>query len=380
MKIGIDARVLYSANLRGIGKYLFNIINIINDTKYSARFFLFYNHWNGKKTIPNGAGIIEKQCEVKKGDRLFLWEQLRLPKEAKKEKVDILHCPANTIPLYQPCPTVVTLHDTLLMESDEDETKDFLFYTRKIIPIGLRKVKKIITVSHNSKKDIIKYFKIAPEKIEVIYHGISPQYRKIESPETLNLIKSKYGISKKYMFSLGAIGPRKNTLKVIESFLVLKNKYKLDIQLVISGLQNEAMSILSKKTTEMGIKEDVVLIGYISDEDLVALYSFAEISLYLSLYEGFGFPALESMACGCPVIASNLTSLPELVEDPDSLANPRDTEEIVEKSIPFLKNASFRSQKINDGLQRIKKFSWEKAAEKTLTVYKNIAFKEGTNE
>jgi len=307
-----------------------------------------------------------------KGDRFFLWEQVKLPMEIRKSGVDIFHSPGNTQPLIQPCSLVVTLHDTLLMDSAEDETPNFLFYTRHILPIGLKRCKKIITVSENSKKDIMRKFRVPDEKIEVIYHGIDPFFRRIDYTLTANEIKTRLGIRGKFFFTIGSLGPRKNTQRVIETFSLLKKEKNIEHQLIIGGLKDGAESIFRKQIEAKGLDKDIILISYISNTDLLFLYNNADIFYYISLYEGFGFPALEAMACGCPLIASNISSLPELVADSRILVDPIDINDIFDKSWLILSNRIFKEQIVEKGLRRVKQFTWRSTAEHTLKVYESV--------
>lgn len=370
MKIGIDARTLYTDNLRGIGTYLFQIIEHAIKIDKGLQFVLFHNHSCDTKHIPQSKAIVEKQCEVKKGDRFYLWEQMKIPLEMTRVKLDLYHAPANTAPFFQPAPTVITVHDTLLMELDEDETKGYLFYYRHFMPFAIKRAKRIITISEYSKKEIMKRYKVREEKIKVIYNGISRDFRILSDKSLIESAKNHFNIKGEYIFALGARAPRKNTHMVLRAFKSLRKRLKRDIKLVLAGMQKDALGECEKEVKDMGLGNEVVTLGFISKNDLVSLYNGAELFLYLSLYEGFGFPALEALACGCPVIGSNRTSIPELLNDRDFVVDPTNEDAIVEASLLFLKNKEFRNNKINIGVKRAKQFDWELSAKKVIAVYR----------
>lgn len=368
MLIGLDARVLYRP-LRGIGKYLFNILENMVKLDSSVEFKLFYEEITGQKTIPVSAQIKEVSF-LAKGYRFHSWEQFVLPGKIKKSRITLFHSPANTAPLIQLCPTVVTVHDTILMESEEEGDR---FYNRFILPIALKNAKKIITISQNSKKDIIRLLKIPENKIEVIYHGINSAFRRIVDGQGFASLRDKYGIRERFIFTLGAVGKRKNIETLLEVFAQLKKSNLIKHQLVITGIQEAGINEFLRKIKALGLQNEVIITTYVPEDDLVALYNHTDLFLYLSLYEGFGFPVLEAMTCGAPVIASSVSSIPELVQDAGILVDPRNTDEIGEAILAILNNKNLREELSEKGFKQVKKFSWEKAARQTLDVYKQMA-------
>jgi glycosyltransferase involved in cell wall biosynthesis len=372
MKIGFDARLFQRAKLGGMGRYLLTLITKIREIGPEHELFLFENSLNIDQKYMVESPKIRKVRFSMRGDILNLWEQLRLPYEIRRSCVDVFHSPANTLPLVQPRPHIITLHDTLLMESDEDETSSFLFYTRKVIPIGLKRAKKIITISENSKKDIIKHFGIPPERIKVIYQGIDPAFRKINDGAELARVRSKYGIKGKYVFIIGSLGPRKNTRRIVRVFHALKREKKIEHQLVICGLNEEAINEFKKIASDAGMSHEIVLTGFVPNEDLIRFYNGAELALYISLYEGFGFPIIESMACGCPIIASNISCMPEIAGEAAVLVDPTTDSQILEEMYRVLTEESLRAEMREKGLKRARMFDWNRTAENTLAVYEEV--------
>lgn len=362
---------MQAPRLRGIGKYLFNTIKHVAELRPDWEFVLFQDSRAERCDHFPSVGNIDTRAFAMKGDRFFLWEQLRLPFEILRSKVDVFHSPANTLPLIQVCPTIVTLHDMLLMDRDEDETRGFLWYTRRIIPIGARSARFIVTVSESSKRDIVDKIHVPWDRVEAIYHGVDPCFRKVRDLSLFESVSKRIGIRKKYIFCLGARAERKNTMRMLDVLESLKSK-GFDIQLVLAGSQDDMLSLLRKAIVSRGLLNDVVLTGFVSDDELACLYSSAEVFVYPSFFEGFGFPIIEAMACGCPVVTSNVSSMPEILGDNAMLFDPGNTSSIVEKIALLLSSPGLGAEKAEKGIERAKLFQWKKSAEKMLAVYEKV--------
>jgi glycosyltransferase involved in cell wall biosynthesis len=219
----------------------------------------------------------------------------------------------------------------------------------------------VITVSNYSKQDIIKYLNVKPDKISVTYEGIDSKF-KIGDYENIN---------SKFILAFGGHEIRKNCLRIIDAFSVFSQK-NTDINLVLCGVKDDYKKHIDSYINMQNIRDRVTLLPYISDEDLVKLYNQAEMLLYPSLYEGFGFPILESMACGTPVIASNTTSIPEISGNCALLIDPLNTEEIANSLLQLSEDTELRQQLIQQGKQRSAKFSWHNTAEETKKLYESI--------
>lgn len=375
MRIGVDARLIHRSDLRGTGKYIYFILKHIKEIRSDYEFILYYEEDRRQDNIPDLDGYIRKNITIPKGSRLQLWEQMRLPFEVKKDNLELFHSAGETVPLWQPTKFIVTLHSTLMWERDKNAPIEPLFYYRKVLPYALKKAKKIITVSHQTKKDIIRLLKIPEERIIVIYNGIDKGFRKIEDKNKLLEVKNKNGIRDKYIFALGAEGPCKNTTKLIDTFFELKKEIRNDIQLVIAGIQDIAMPRFKRQVKTLGLSKDVILIGFLSEflnSDLVCLYSGAELFIYPSLHESFGIPNIEAMACGTPVITSNVKAIPEITGGAALLVDPNDINDIAKKTFSVLNNLTLNRQLSEGGLKRARMFSWEKTAEETLEVYEEV--------
>jgi glycosyltransferase involved in cell wall biosynthesis len=295
----------------------------------------------------------------------------------KKDRIQLYHAAANTAPWWQPCPTIVTIHDVLLSRMDDDETANYLFYWRKILPLCLTKASKIITVSEFSRLDLIDAFGVPPEKVQTIHSGRDTYFHQLP-PKEMNELRVRYGIPKRFIFALGAQAPRKNTLRVLESFRLLRQAAKTDCALVISGLQPGMQEQLRAAVRDDPLARDIILLGFIEREHLRFLYNEAAVFLYPSLYEGFGFPLLEAMACGTPVASSDRSSLPEIADDAALFFDPENVEAMTESLCHILNDTETAELLRSKGLERCTHFDWTRSARETLGVYEEVLGSRGS--
>jgi len=379
MKIGIDITTLLVENYKvGIPWYAYRLIKNIekidktnlyvlyacSTTKYKKKFDL-------KKEFKSENFHIQVKFFHR---RIFNYAvQIFLPIEFFFGRFDIIHTlhPFSPINLYGK--QVVTIHDlTPLINPDwfhQLYDKEFRF----IISKAIKRTDVIITVSHSTKRDLINFFNVNPEKIKVIYLAPDETYRRIEDDEAITQVKKKYKITKKYLLFVGTIEPRKNLVRLLNVFKKIKNKLS-DYQLVITGKIGWKTKIFFETLENIPerIKNDIIITGYVSQDDLPLLYNGCDIFIYPSLYEGFGFPVVEAMRCGVPVITSNVSSMPEVAGDAAILVNPENEEEIGNAIIRLIEDRELREELKKRGLERSKMFSWKKTAIETLKVYKEL--------
>jgi glycosyltransferase involved in cell wall biosynthesis len=287
-----------------------------------------------------------------------VWEQFM----ASKIKQGLLFCPTNSGPITYKN-KIITLHDAAVLSHPEWFAKNFSIMRKTLIPILVNSSLKIITVSNFSKNHICEALNLRDDKVEVIYNGINK--KKFKPMSISNKILKKYNLTKPYILFVGSIEPRKNLKRMINSWIKLPKIYKKEFDLLIVGKKNWIFKdVILKK--ENSIKE----LGYIQDDELIKLYSMAKVFIYPSLFEGFGLPVLEAMACGTPVITSNVSALPEVGGESVLYIDPRDEESISSKMIELLDSRSLQKDLIIRGLQRAKLFTWENTAKKTINLFK----------
>lgn len=303
-----------------------------------------------------------------------LWEQVGLPRALRKIKPDLLHCTSNTAPLHCPVPLVLTLHDIIFLEKRDGGNKSLYqnlgwHYRRLVVPKILDRCRKIITVSEFERENICSKTGLSPDKVVCIYNGFSNHFHPDPHPEEC---VRKYIPSDSYFFFLGNTDPKKNTKRVLKAYAIYAGKTPTPTPLLIADLKKEVINDYLKELHLESIQDLIYAPGYIANTDLPALYSTATAFIYTSLRESFGIPLLECMACGTPVITSNLSAIPEIAGKGAILVDPYQEEEIAAMLTRVEKDAAFRQEQITYGLQRVKAFSWKQTAQKVLNLYQNL--------
>jgi len=294
-----------------------------------------------------------------------------IPVKTYTERLDLLHTQYH-LPFISHCTGVITLHDISFLRYPEFFPRELYWRLKLSLLYSVKKTRKIITVSEFSKKEILEFYRIADEKIEVVYNGVSENFRPVDA-QNRDIILKKYGITRPYILSVSNIQPRKNLSRLVKAFLsLLKNNEKFPYDLVIVGKKLWLYNEIFNEIRNTHFKERIILTDYVSEKDLVFLYNYADVFIYPSLYEGFGLPVIEAMACGCPVITSNVSSLPEVVGKAGILVDPYSVEEIAKAIYNVIKNKDLREVLKIEGIKQSRKFSWKITAEKTLKVYEEI--------
>jgi glycosyltransferase involved in cell wall biosynthesis len=298
-----------------------------------------------------------------------LWEQLYLPAATRGR---LLWSPSNTGPLavaHQVC----TVHDLIFLDHPEWFNPRFAAWYGWLLPLLAKKVRHIIAVSEYTKQALIEKLRVPPEKITVVLNGIDARFRPREPGEILQ-VRKRLGIGPEpYVLCVGSLEPRKNLGRLLEAWSQIQAELPRDIQLVIAGAKGK-LGVFSN--AQFRLPSRVHLTGYVGDEYLPALYSGALSTAYPSLYEGFGLPPLEAMACGSPVLTSNVTSLPEVVGDAAVLVDPLQTSSIGQGLVALIGNERLRESLRQKGLAWVKRFSWDRTAAETWQVLEaNAAMK-----
>lgn len=298
----------------------------------------------------------------------FLRLSLTLPYELAKNHLDIVHI-CMVPPVFCPHKYIMTVHDLAPFIHPEFFPKRILLRLNPLLKKGIKNADKIITVSEATKRDVIRLFGIDAHKIIVIPHGIDSHYKPVEDKKSAVTLLKKYGIAGKYILYVGRIQARKNISSLIQAFQLLKKRRKLEHKLVLVGKMMWESKEFYKEIDNLDIREDVILTDHAPYSDLPFFYNNADAFVYPSLFEGFGLPPLEAMACGTPVIVSNMTSIPEVVGDAALFVDPYDISSIAEGMEKLLSSDNLKKDLIKKGFQRAKQFSWKETAKKTLSVY-----------
>lgn len=309
------------------------------------------------------------------------WEQNALPKAARKDGCDILHCTSNTAPVNSKVPLIVTLHDIIYLESIAIFKKGGTWYQklgnmyrRFVVPRVISRSKKIITVSHFEKNRIREFFGW-PEndpRLVAVYNGVSEHFKVIDDEIELKRVKDKYKLPDKFFFHLGNTDPKKNTIGVLEAYSNYIKESEEKIPLLMLDFDRQELNKMLASIGDKKLMDHIQLTGYIVNTDLPAIYNLCEIFLYPSLRESFGIPMLEAMRCGTPVITSNTSSMPEVSGGAALIVDPFQPIQITEAIFTLLNDKKTKDRIIKEGFDQAAKFSWKAMAENVLDLYEEV--------
>lgn len=305
--------------------------------------------------------------------RDIFWGQFCLPRRASLKGVDVLHCPAFKAPLRCKMPLIVTFYDIHILRNMSNYNLWFGFYCKLMLKEIAMSADKIITISEFSKKDILDTFPVSPDKVVVTYCGVSERFKVIADTSIKSAVRKKYRLNKDFILYVGAIQPRKNLKALLLAFSELKKSKRIDYALVFAGGSGWRNKEIHELIQKLNIGDDVMMLGYVSDSDLPVIYNLAEFFVYPSFFEGFGMPVLEAMACGCPVITSDTSSLPEVVGNAGIKINPYSDIELRDAMERLSGDGRLRMEMRVKGLERAKIFSWARCARDTLNVYREFS-------
>ncbi len=398
MRIGIDCRTILNPGYgegAGIGHYTYYLVKNLLELDKKNRYILFFDSLLSREAAREIISVAPN-AETKffpfhryKHYLPIAFSHILVAAALDKEKLDIFHSPAYTLPLAYKGKSVVTVHDLAIYKHPEWFPSKFLagqeFSKKILVPKSLKKASRIIAVSKNTKKDIAEIFKIKPDKVDVVYEGV--EFKNLPSKDDdvcgsegkicPKNIKSKYGLKEDYILFLGTVEPRKNIAALVRAFCGLAANNKAigeKYQLVLAGAKGwkykKIFLEIEKCNKILGGKNKIKYIGYIPGQEKFSLISYASCFVFPSLYEGFGLPVLEAMSLGVPTITSDTSSLPELAGDGAILVDPINIKTIEMAMKKVLSERSVGLELGEKGMLKAKEFSWAKCARETLEVYK----------
>ena len=355
MRIALDDRAI---KFSGIGIYTRNLADYFIASGHDV--FLYDD-----KLVVTRAGFVQKYVNFARrifGDNTLLAQWLR------KNLVSVYHVPRNIgVPFFSDIPVVVTIHDIIPHVFPQKYLNNILerIYYETAIRVSIKRSKKIITISEFSKQELIKHYGVKPEKIAITLLAYNRAFRKIHDAALLKPVREKYNLHDKYLLAIGGSEYRKNMQRLIN---VYQRHFSGAYKLIVVGGKWRDVDLPGKYASDKNIR----FLTNIPEEDLIAIYNMAEIFVFPSFYEGFGIPVLEGMACGVPVITSNVSSMPEVGGDAAAYFDPYDENDMAARIGKVLDDKALRKTMIDRGLQKVKEYSWEKCAEETLQVYKEV--------
>lgn len=372
MKIAIDAR-FYRKSTGGIGRYTRALLRELAKIDHKNQYHIYLTKEDAREFDVEAKNFFPKIVDI---THYTFSEQTKLLKELNRQKFDLVHFTNFNHPLFYRGKFIITIHDLTLMLYPPTKKKHSLLKKMGLnltMKNAVKKAQKIIAVSEATKNDIVKILNADPKKIEVIYEGIDSAYRqKVVSCKLSVVSLEKYNITKPYLLFVSQWRPHKGILQLINAFEILKRNYKIKHKLVIVGKANADFPEIPQAIKQSSFFQDIITPGFVDEKDLPEIYRQADLFVFPSHYEGFGLGPLEAMACGTPVVSSNTSCMPEILGDAAVYFDPYDPLDICKKIYHTLYDNNLKSDIIERGLDRVKRFSWSKMAKKTLKLYQNL--------
>lgn len=371
MRIGIDATAVPRLKA-GAGVYTEELVRSLLTLDREDTFFLFVRGGTFADLPADYPNVRRLPVVAPTRPGRFLWEQAILPALARRLQIDLLHSPHHTMPAAPlPCYRVVTVHDVTFFLYPARYGTFRRLYMQTTTRLSLRLADAIIVPSETVRDDLIRLLRVKPARITVVPEGVNARFQPMVDQRRLTEIRTRYARGTPYILNLGSLEPGKNQITLVQAYKRLRDRgYRQ--RLVIAGQRAWKYERLLARIAQAGLTEVVDLPGYIPESDLPALYSAAELFVFPSLYEGFGLPVLEAMACGTPVICSDRSALREIGEGAAFLVNPLSARDLAEAMATLLDDQDLREQLRSSGKQRAAAFTWERTATETLAVYRRL--------
>jgi len=366
MKIGLDGIPLASTKT-GIGHYTLELSQALAALGTHDEFELI-------SPIPFDSSPFEypppnlKRVEAPK--RKFWW-LLGLPLYIRRHSLSLFHGTNYEIPMWDECPTVLSIHDLSLLLYPQTHLDHLVRRARLRLPLMTRFATRVITATETVKQEIVEHLQVDPEKIAVTPYAPRHNFHPLALEDT-EQTRARFGIEDKFILFVGTIEPRKNLITLLRAFADVLRNTDLRPQLVVAGQKGWLMDEISTYVNSENLSDRIVFTGYVNDRDLRGLYSSCAVCVYPSLYEGFGFPPLEAMACGAPVIVSDIPVLREVTGDAAVRVSPLDVQRLAESLVELLRDEGKRAYFSEAGRDRARRFTWEKTAKLTLDVYREV--------
>ncbi|MEI8205626.1 MAG: glycosyltransferase family 1 protein [Kiritimatiellales bacterium] len=375
MKIGFSACVLQGGRT-GVASYVVNLLHTLQDVDTKNSYDLLIPNAD-QKLIRDGFPRFHKTVipdALGKPVPNILWHNLVLPGRSRREAYDLVHVPSyRRLPFIKGTKVVATVHDLATLHMDHKYDAARMFFNRQVVPGLIRRADHVITVSHFTAADLVNLIGYPAERISVIYSGINRQaYRPVPAAECRMYLRSKYGLESPFIVFVSRVEhPAKNHLRLIHAFERLKARSPSELKLVLAGADWNGADVVKDYAARSPVARDVVFTGFAPIADIQHLYSACEVMVYPSLFEGFGFPIIEAMACGAPVICSNTSSMKEIAGEGMPTFDPLDIDAItgaMEEALRIGKTSELTAR----GIAYAESFRWEKTAKQVMGVYQSV--------
>ncbi|MBV9228578.1 MAG: glycosyltransferase family 4 protein [Chloroflexi bacterium] len=380
MHIGINAQLLsFSQNYRngGVSRYIRYLLTELATRPGSHEYTVFVNGQDAIERLPQHPQItyISAAWPESKPAVRVAWEQLTLPSLIRQKQIEVLHSPVNVLPEWVPrsCATVVTLHDLAFLRFPYVLTRAKRIYHQTFTIRSLRRATMVITVSDSTQRDAHELVGIPNGRLQTVYPCIDERFSTIYEEEQIAAFREQHGLTDGFILYLGTLEPRKNIITLIDAYAQLRQKYELREKLVLAGGKGWLYDAIFAKVQQLGLETEVVFPGFVADTEQALWYRAASAFAYPSLYEGFGIPVAEALACGVPVVTSNVSSLPEAGAQIALCVDPHSVDALTEALYQAITDPIFREKCHTLAPSIAQRFSARVMAERTIAVYEQAA-------
>lgn len=383
MRIALNCQLL-SMNTTGVTRYISELVKALPRVDSPHQYTLLLNRQVPESLLPQAArpldGVgdsVERQVTrfpITGTKSRILWEQFVQPLEVAFRGFDVIHHTDRSMPwLPTDIPSVSTIQDISYASFPETYTRGKVVYNEITARIAAARANRIITVSENTKREVMNYLQVPEERIQVIHSAVDDVFQPIPSVDALQQVRQRFELPARLILYVGSLNPRKNVTTLIRAYAELKRGTDLPHKLILVGPSEWKSGPVFEAIRELGLESEVLWPGSIHGSNLAYIYNLADLFAFPSLHEGFGFPPLEAMACGTPVICSNAASLPEVVGDAAITVEAMDVAGLAQAMAQVLADPDLARQLRGKGLEQAGRFSWERTARETIEVYEQVA-------
>jgi glycosyltransferase involved in cell wall biosynthesis len=377
VRVAIDytAAVNQSA---GIGRFVRSLIGALSDLDGDTSYLLLHAAPNGlvEARFPSGKNFVRRELKFTQRYLDIAWHRLKLPLPVDliTGPVDVFHSPDFVLPPVRRARTLLTVHDLAFLLYPECADESLREYLERAVPRSVRRADFVVADSENTRNDVICLLGARPERVEVVPGGVDPMFRPVEDEQQLASFRERFELGDQpFILSVGVIEPRKNHRLLFQAYELLRERRKVPHRLVVVGRRGWLWEDAIAQAERSAFRDDIIFLGFVPDEDLPTMYSAASVFAFPSLYEGFGLPPLEAMACGTPVVVSKSSSLPEVVGEAGLQVDAQDPDGLAAALELLILDEPLRADLRRRGIERAATFSWSAAASKLLAVYRKLA-------
>lgn len=368
MKIGINALYLLPGKVGGTEIYIRNLVKWLLKIDKDNTYVIFINKESRGIFDEFGSGIEVVLCPIQASSRpvRILWEQFMLPFQIWHYKINILLSAGMTSPFFCPSTSVLVIHDLQHINQPRNFSWFYLFFLKNIIYLSTKTADGIVVISEKVKQDLIKFYKIPPENIAVVHHAADHNMFFVRDKDEVVSVRVKYNLPERFVLYIASSLPHKNHERLLQAFRIVKERVP-GIKLVLIGARDKGYDVISKRIKEIGLEDDIIFLGWLPFKDIPMIYCASDVFVFPSVHEGFGLPILEAMACGIPVVCSNIEPLTEVAGNAAFFVDPYSPSDIADGILSVIQDQQLQKNLIEKGFKKAGEFTWRNTALKTLS-------------